>query len=47
MYKAFPIKSVKKRIGFFIFYLIVSGLLYLLIMLGIATIIVFDKQYML
>ncbi len=45
MYKAFSIKSVKKRIGFFLLYLIVSGLLYILIMIGVAALLGFGKTY--
>ncbi len=39
MYKAFPVKSLKKRIALFILYLFVSSLIYLLILVAIATII--------
>ncbi len=45
MYKAFTIKSLKKHIGFFLLYLIVSGLLYMLIMIGFASLLGFDKGY--
>ncbi len=45
MYKAFPIESIKKRIGFFLLYLIIAGLLYLLIMIGIASLFGFGKGY--
>ena len=38
MYKAFPIGSIRKRLGHFILYLITSVLIYLLIILGIAII---------
>ena len=37
MYKAFPVGSIKKRLGYFILYLITSVLIYLLIFLGIAA----------
>lgn len=37
MYKAFPIGSLKKRIGYFALYLIVSVAIYLLIFLGFLT----------
>ena len=43
MYKAFPIGSKKKRIVYFLLYLIISLLIYLLISLGIAAILVFGK----
>ena len=39
MYKAFPIGSIRKRLGHFILYLITSVLIYLLIILGIAGLI--------
>ncbi len=41
MYHAFPLGSTKKRIVFFILYLIVSALLYLLILLGAALLMLF------
>lgn len=41
MYKAFPISSYKKRIGYFIIYLMVSLLIYLLIFSGIAALLQF------
>ena len=37
MYKAFPVGSMKKRIGYFALYLIVSFAIYLLIFLGLFT----------
>ncbi len=43
MYKAFRIKSVKKRIGFFVLYLIVCILLYILIIFGFAALLGFGK----
>ncbi len=45
MYKAFPIGSLKKRVGLFILYLIVSGLLYTLFMLVYATLLGFGKVW--
>lgn len=38
MYHAFPLGSAKKRIGYFILYLLVSVFIYLIILLGIALI---------
>lgn len=43
MYHAFPLGSIKKRIGYFILYLLVSVVLYLLILLAIAMILGLDK----
>lgn len=43
MYKAFPMRSPKKRIAFFILYLVVCVLLYMLIMLGVAALLGFGK----
>lgn len=37
MYKAFPVAGLKKRIGYFTLYLIVSVALYLLVILGFLT----------
>ena len=37
MYKAFPVSPLKKRIGYFAWYLIVSVAIYLLIFLGFVT----------
>ena len=37
MYKAFPVSNLKKRIGYFTLYLIVSFALYLFIILGLLT----------
>ena len=45
MYKAFPIKSLKKRIGYFILYLAVAAIFYLLIIFGIAALLGFGKPY--
>lgn len=45
MYKAFPIGSVKKRIGYFVLYLFVAVLIYLLIILGIAVLLGFGTTY--
>lgn len=44
MYKAFPINSLKRRIGYFILYLAVSILIYLLIIGGIAALVVLEKR---
>ncbi len=43
MYHAFPLGSVKKRIGYFFLYLLVSILIYLLILLGIALVLGLHK----
>ena len=43
MYKAFPVGSMKKQIGYFALYLTVSILIYLLIIFGIAAILGFGK----
>lgn len=43
MYKAFPVGSLKKRIGHFILYIAVSFLIYLMIILGIAALADFGK----
>ena len=45
MYKAFPVGGLKKRILFFALYLIVSVLIYLLIIFGIAALLSFGKTY--
>ncbi|MDE7437263.1 MAG: DUF3667 domain-containing protein [Muribaculaceae bacterium] len=45
MYKAFPIPSLKKRIGYFLLYLILSVVIYLLIFLAIATLLQFSNTY--
>ena len=45
MYQAFPIKSLKKRIGYFILYLVVAAIFYLLIIFGIAALLGFGKPY--
>lgn len=37
MYKAFPMGSVKRRVGYFVMYLTVSVLIYLLIIIGLIT----------
>ena len=43
MYKAFPVGNLKKRIGYFILYLLVAVLIYLLIIFGVAIILCFEK----
>lgn len=43
MYKAFPIDSVKKRVRYFILYLLVSGLIYFLIIFGFAAIFAYNN----
>lgn len=45
MYKAFPIGLLKNRIGYFVLYLIVTVLLYILIMLGVAALLGFGKGF--
>ncbi|MBD5355573.1 MAG: DUF3667 domain-containing protein [Bacteroides sp.] len=45
MFNAFPIGSMKKRIRYFVMYLIVSVLIYLLIILGIVALFGFGKTY--
>lgn len=44
MYKAFPVGSIKKRLGYFVLYLIVSVLIYLLIILVIVALLDFGKM---
>ncbi len=44
MYKAFPIQSLKNRIGFFLLYILVSALLYMIIMIGVAALLGFGKD---
>ncbi len=43
LYQAFPMGSPRKRILYFLLFLIVVGLLYMLIMFGVATIIVYGE----
>ncbi len=46
MYKTFPIKTVKKRIALFLLYILVSAILYMLIMMGVAALLGFVKGMM-
>lgn len=45
MYNAFPIGSIKKRIGYFALYLTLSVLIYMLIVLGIAALLGISQTY--
>ena len=45
MYKAFPVGSLKKRIGYFALYLVISVLIYLLIIFWIIALLGFGQPY--